>query len=158
MTGPQVRRIAAALATTSTGLVLLFAYPTSLDRTMTVAEPSASAPAPATAGSGPAAPGTAPAGTAPAADATYDGTTISMRYGPVQVRITVASGRITAADAIQLPSGNSYDDQVKQHAVPVLVKEALAAQSAKIAMVSGATYTSSAYVQSLQSALDQAHL
>jgi len=153
VTGPQVRRIAAALATTTTGLVLLFAYPTSLDRTMKVADVGTGSAAPVTSGAATAAPGAAAA-----TDATYDGTTVQMRYGPVQVRITVISGQITTADAIQLPSGNSYDDQVKQHAVPILVKESLAAQSAKIAMVSGATYTSNAYVQSLQSALDQAHL
>ena len=90
--------------------------------------------------------------------ATFDGATASTPYGPVQVRLTVTGGVLTAAEAIQLPSGNSYDARVKAYAVPVLNQEAVAAKSASIAMVSGATFTSGAYQKSLQSALDKAGL
>jgi len=148
-----MRRIVIALGTTLTGLVLLLSYSTSLNRGSIGGTLGSGGSAPA--------PGTAPAaGAAPAANtpATYDGDASSTPYGPVQVRITVAGSKVTAAEAIQLPSGNGYDEQVKQYAVPVLNQEAVAAQSAKIAMVSGATYTSDGYVRSLQSALDQAHL
>ena len=89
---------------------------------------------------------------------TFDGTTASTPYGPVQVRLTVTDGVVTGAEAIQLPSGNSYDARVKAYAVPVLNQEAVDAKSAAIAMVSGATYTSGAYKKSLQSALDKAGL
>ena len=56
------------------------------------------------------------------------------------------------------PSGNPKDDQINSYALPVLIQETLNAQSAQIDMVSGATVTSGGYLQSLQSALDQANL
>ena len=149
-----MRRIVIAIGTTLTGLVLLLSYSTSLNRGTFGALPAAGGPAPQ--GSAPAA--GAAAGTATTAKTTFDGAVSDTRYGPVQVRITVAGGKLTAADAIQLPSGNSYDEQVNQYAVPILSQEAVAAQSAKINLISGATYTSDGYVRSLQSALDQAKL
>jgi len=86
---------------------------------------------------------------------TVDGPVVDTRYGPVQVEITVAGGKITAATAIELPSGGR-SGAISQYAAPILSSEALAAQSAQIDLVSGATYTSDGYAQSLQSALDQA--
>lgn len=79
------------------------------------------------------------------------------RYGPVQIRITYAGGRISRVVAVQLPSGRSRDAEINSYAVPILESETLAAQSANINSVSGATYTSDGYVQSLQAALDAAH-
>ena len=76
----------------------------------------------------------------------------------VQVGITVKSGTITAVDVVQHPTGNHTDAEINDYALPVLVQDTLKAQSAKIDMVSGATVTSDGYVQSLQSALDQAGL
>ncbi|MDQ2740055.1 MAG: FMN-binding protein [Actinomycetota bacterium] len=78
-------------------------------------------------------------------------------YGPVQVQITVAGGKITAADAVQYPTAQRRDVQINRQAVPMLNAEVLAAQSATIDAVSGASYTSDGYVQSLQAALDLAH-
>ena len=80
------------------------------------------------------------------------------RWGPVQVQITVAGGKITAVDVLQYPQGNGKDQQINARALPVLIQDTLTAQSAKIDMVSGATVTSDGYVQSLQSAIDQAGL
>ena len=132
------------------------------------AAPSASAPkalaAPAPAAPAPAAP--APAAPAPAAPAaapagvsgTFTGGTAQTAYGPVQVQIVVQNSKITAATAVKYPTGNSRDVAIAQYAIPVLNSEAVQAQSANISMVSGATYTSSGYVQSLQSALSAAHL
>ena len=80
------------------------------------------------------------------------------RWGPVQVEITVKGGTITAVDVVQHPTGNHTDAEINDYALPVLVQDTLKAQSAKIDMVSGATVTSDGYVQSLQSALDQAGL
>jgi uncharacterized protein with FMN-binding domain len=149
-----MRRIVIAIGTTLTGLVLLLSYSTSLNRGTFGTLPAAGGPAPQ--GAAPAA--GAAAGTATAAKSTFDGAVSDTRYGPVQVRITVAGGKFTAADAIQLPHGNSYDEQVNQYAVPILSQEAVAAQSSKINLISGATYTSDGYMRSLQSALDQAKL
>ena len=103
---------------------------------------------------GPTAAPSAPAATNPTAQ-TVNGSVISTRYGDVEVQITVANGKITAVDAIALPSGGR-SGQISASAGPILASEALTAQSANIDTVSGATYTSQAYAQSLQAALDQA--
>jgi uncharacterized protein with FMN-binding domain len=76
----------------------------------------------------------------------------------VQVEVTVTNGKITAAQATQVPNGNGRDQEINSYAVPVLNQEAVQAQSAQIDAVSGATVTSDGYIQSLQSAIDQAHL
>ncbi|MFH9979563.1 FMN-binding protein [Streptomyces sp. NPDC017179] len=75
-------------------------------------------------------------------------------YGDVQVRLTVSDGRITAAEAVRAPQGG-VSGQKSELAVPKLNQEAVAAQSANIDTVSGATYTSGGYKKSLQSALDR---
>ena len=78
--------------------------------------------------------------------------------GPVQVQLTVAAGKITDVSVVQYPNGNGRDQEINAYALPILVQETLDAQSAQIDMVSGATVTSDGYLQSLQSALDQAGL
>ncbi|MGO4341899.1 FMN-binding protein [Pedococcus sp. 2YAF34] len=83
---------------------------------------------------------------------------MSTRFGNVQVQITVAGGKITAAQVLQVPWNDHRDQEINSYAVPVLNSEVVQAQSATIDMVSGATYTSDGYIQSLQSAIDQAHL
>jgi uncharacterized protein with FMN-binding domain len=95
---------------------------------------------------------------ATAAATTVDGSVISTRYGNVQVQITVADGKVTAAKVLQVPWSDRKDQQINSRAVPILNSEAVAAQSSDIDMVSGATYTSQAYAQSLQAALDAAHV
>lgn len=70
----------------------------------------------------------------------------------------MAAGKISDAQAVVYPQGNFRDAQINGYALPVLHDEVLAAQSAEIDMVSGATVTSEGYLTSLQSALDQAHL
>ena len=88
---------------------------------------------------------------------TVDGPVVSTRFGDVQVEVVVASGKVTDVVALELPTGRR-SGQISQYASPILRQEALQTQSAKIDLVSGATYTSDAYAQSLQSALDQAGL
>ena len=89
---------------------------------------------------------------------TYTGDQVMTRWGPMQVEITVSGGRITAAQAVQYPNGNGRDAEINSYALPVLNQEVVDRQSARIDTVSGATVTSDGYLQSLQSALDQAHL
>jgi uncharacterized protein with FMN-binding domain len=86
---------------------------------------------------------------------TLTGNVAQTQYGPVQVRITMSGGKITKAEAVQKPSGGR-STQISGDSVPKLNQEAVAAGSADIDAVSGATYTSAGYKQSLQSALDQA--
>ena len=81
---------------------------------------------------------------------------MQVKWGQVQVRATLEAGRITAVDVLRTPDENAHDRQVNAAAVPVLVRETLAAQSTRIDMVSGATFTSGGYVRSLQAALDRA--
>ncbi|TCK60143.1 FMN-binding protein [Curtobacterium sp. PhB136] len=91
-----------------------------------------------------------------AADGTYTGTAVSTRYGDVQVEVIVAGGKLTEVTALQLTDDDPRSSMISAQAAPVLRQEALTAQSAQIDTVSGATYTSDGYIQSLQSALDQA--
>lgn len=144
------RRIALWGLTTVSTVVLLFSYRTSTSSSLPVATPT------------PTTTPTTSSGTtaAKASTSTYTGTvtgaTADTRWGPVQVRVTLASGRITAVDVVQQPDGNRKDQEINADAVPQLVSNTLEAQSARIDMVSGATVTSDGYVQSLQSALDRA--
>jgi uncharacterized protein with FMN-binding domain len=87
---------------------------------------------------------------------TFTGDPIDTRYGTVQVAATLVSGKITEVKVLQVPDQNGRDQQIASYSLPRLTQEALGAQSADIDAVSGASYTSQGYIQSLQSALDQA--
>ena len=102
-----------------------------------------------------AAPAPAPA-TKSGASGSFTGTAVNVGYGIVQVKITVANGKITDAEAVQAPTGRN--DRFTQMAVPVLRQRTLAAQGSNISGVSGASYTSYGWYTSLVSALKQAGL
>ena len=112
---------------------------------------SAASPAPAAS----AAP-TAHSGGTPLANGTVAGPVVQTQFGPVQVQVTIANGKITDVTALQLPSDRQRSAYISGIVGPMLQSEALTAQSAQIDLISGATYTSDAYAQSLQAALDQA--
>jgi uncharacterized protein with FMN-binding domain len=90
--------------------------------------------------------------------ATYQGTAVQTRFGAVQVQVTVSGGTITDVTALQLTDDDRKSVQISNRAAPLLRSEVLAAQSADVQTVSGATVTSNAYLTSLQAALDAAHL
>ena len=114
------------------------------------AGPGASAaPAPS------AAPAASTGGTA-LKNGTVTGQAVQTRFGTVQVQVTISAGKITDITALQLPNDRQRSAEISQIVEPMLKSEALTAQSAQIDLVSGATYTSDGYAQSLQSALDQA--
>ncbi|MEU5025725.1 FMN-binding protein [Streptomyces milbemycinicus] len=147
----------AALTTVSTvaGVVLLLSLKPHVNTTTAVAAqpPSpSSSPSSSSAAPSPSTSHTTSAGPT----GTYTGDTINTRYGPVQLAVTLSKGKITAVKALQTPSGDGRSQQIASYAVPQLTNETLQAQNAQIDTVSGATYTSDGYVQSLQSALDQA--
>ncbi|GAA3169085.1 hypothetical protein GCM10010531_22670 [Blastococcus jejuensis] len=102
--------------------------------------------------------GAASGGTDPNAGSTVTGTVAQTRWGPVQVELTVSGGAITQVSVLQYPDSNGHDRQINSYALPILVRETMDAQGANIDMVSGATVTSRGYLESLQSALDQAGL
>ncbi|MFE7776111.1 FMN-binding protein [Streptomyces sp. NPDC057445] len=104
----------------------------------------------------PAASASAGGGVEPAGGQTVLGDEADTQYGPVQVRITMSGGRITAAEAVKAPSSDPNSRKIAANAVPRLNQAAVAAQSAEIDAVSGATFTSGGYIKSLQSAIDKA--
>jgi len=75
-------------------------------------------------------------------------------YGTLAVRVTVRAGRITDVSMANLQTAEQYSQSLAQQVIPILRNEVLSAQSAHINGISGATYTSEAYAQSVQSALD----
>ena len=97
-------------------------------------------------------------GTAQAGSQVVTGPVVSTRWGPVQVEVTVAGGRLTEVTALQLPDGDRRSASISDRVEPTLRSQALAVQGASIDGVSGATYTSIAYARSLQAALDDAGL
>jgi uncharacterized protein with FMN-binding domain len=174
------RRGAIALVTTAMALVLLFNFKTpdqapvtngiastggSLSTTSGTTASGSSSGSSGSAGSSSGSAGSSsgsvaqasPSATAAPATGTetLTGATYSSRYGNTQIQVTITNGKITAVTALQLPTGGR-SGAISQYVEPILSSEALTAQSANIDIVSGATYTSEAYAQSLQSALDQA--
>ncbi|MEU5098883.1 FMN-binding protein [Streptomyces sp. NPDC020996] len=142
-----IRRVVLTTAATVSGVVLLLSLKPATD------------PGAAAAGVAPqqtAAAQESPQGGAATAagSGTVTGNAAQTQYGAVQVRLTVSNGKIVKAEAVQAPQGGE-SSQKTALAVPRLNQEAVAAQSADIDAVSGATYTSSGYKQSLQSALDK---
>ncbi|MGH1550049.1 FMN-binding protein [Leifsonia poae] len=94
-------------------------------------------------------------GSASTGTKTVTGDAVDTRYGPVQVKVTFSGTTITAVDTVQAPNSNGRDMEINDQALPILQQEALSSQSANIDTVSGATYTSEGYIQSLQSAIDR---
>lgn len=91
-----------------------------------------------------------------AVDGTCDGAVIGTRYGNSQVQVVIAGGQISDVVVLQRQQDDRKSEQISARAVPMLREEVLAAQSAKVSNIGGATYTSQSYLQSLQSALDAA--
>lgn len=161
-----MRRVILAIVTTAVVLVLLLSFK-SHDGTSAVV-PVAAGPTPdqATGSTGTGGTGTGSTGTPAAASggssagksATVTGAAVQTIYGPVQVKITVANGKVTAAQAVVYPMGTPRDEQINSYAIPALQQETLGVSSPDIDAVSGATYTSQGYIASLQSALDKAGL
>jgi len=166
-----MRRIAIAVMSTISGLVLLFSYHTSLgsgggSSTTTLPDPNQSTPADtAAADSGAASPGATDPGAATQQSAgantvsgTFTGDVVDTQWGPCQVRIVVKNSKIGKATAVQFPNGNHHDDEINSWAVPQLQQATVAVNGAGFDALSGATVTSEGYRGSLQSALDKAHL
>lgn len=104
-------------------------------------------------------PKASPSPSTPAAlSGTFTGSDFPNRFGDVAVRVVISNGHITDVQALQLPSDRAQSAYISQVAGPMLRSEVLQAQSANIDVISGATYTSQSYAQSVESALQQAHL
>ncbi|MFD7934135.1 FMN-binding protein [Streptomyces sp. NPDC048253] len=141
-----LRRIVLASAATVSGMVLLLSLK---PHTTPAVAGLASSPAPSSSSG-------ASSGSAATGTRSLTGDSVQTRWGPVQVRVTLKGGKLTDVTAVTYPQENPRDQQINAYAIPQLTREALTAQSADIDTVSGATYTSDGYRQSLQSALDSA--
>jgi uncharacterized protein with FMN-binding domain len=161
-----MRRITLWLMSTVAAIVLLFSYRTSTNGGAVAAAATATAPGTATPTPGPSSRPASGATPSPSASRsgsssgtkTYTGSVASTRWGDVQVTITVTNGKITDVQVPVYPNGNGRDQEINAYALPILRQETLQAQGASIDAVSGATVTSDGYLESLQAALDAAHL
>ena len=155
-----MKRVALSLFGTIAGLVALLDFKShgqpirSAGPLPSAALPSATTGQPTGGGSATPAPN---AGNSPVASSqTADGDAVETRYGIVQVQVTVSGTKIENVKLLQLTAFDGRSAEINSQAAPILVQETISAQSAQIDTVSGATYTSDGYLQSLQSALDRA--
>ena len=154
-----MRRILGWLLSTAFAVGLMFGYHTSTggDRPQAATRIFASGPTavpapPAQPGPGASSPDHSPS---PSPLRTVTGDVAQTQWGPVQVRVSVRGGTLARVEVLQHPDGNARSVQINGYALPVLIRETMAARSAQIDMVSGATVTSDGYLRSLQSALDR---
>lgn len=169
-----MRRAPFVIGATGVGLGLLFSFHTRpIHVTPVSTGGSAAGTTPTTAGTTPTSTGSAPATSAPASSApatsagsgtvapatttgvrTATGQDISYRYGDIKLRVTERGSTITRIEVVEEGATDPRSAQINSQAVPMLQQEAMTVQSANIDGVSGATFTSMAYQEALQSALD----
>jgi uncharacterized protein with FMN-binding domain len=121
-----------------------------------VATPDAS-PSPSATSAPPPSPSPSPSGPA-VINGTFTGSDVANRFGDVVVRVVISNGHISDVQAVTLPTDRAESAYISSVVGPMLRTEVLQAQSANIDIISGATYTSQSYAQSLETALQQAHL
>lgn len=153
-----MKRILLSILGTVAGVVALLSFKTQGHPLATPAGGLASAALPArstptTTGGVPDPRTAAPAAGSPTS---YVGAAVDTRYGTVQVKVSISAHKITDVSFVQLTAFDDRSQQINSQAAPILLQETLSAQSAQVDSVSGASYTSQGYEQSLQSALDRA--
>jgi uncharacterized protein with FMN-binding domain len=179
MPGGTIRRTVLTLGGTAAGLAALLSFKThspasaapdaSAAGTQTTTAPATTAPVTAAPTTKAATKGATKAGAKPSATASagagagastltrsFTGAVESTPYGPMQVKVTLTGQRITQVTVLQETNDGAESQQIDSFSIPKLTSETLTAQSARIDSVSGATSTSTGYIGSLQSALDQA--
>lgn len=146
-----VKRIVLWVLSTLSTVVVLFGYHTSTSSVMATGTGgstfSGSRQGQPTSGS-----------TAGSSTTSVTGQVAHTQWGPVQVQLDVSGSTITHVSILQYPNGNGRDVEIANYALPQLIQDTLDSQGHDVSMVSGATYTSQGYLQSLQSALDRAGL
>jgi uncharacterized protein with FMN-binding domain len=160
-----MRRVILAVVGTVAGLVALLSFkshvPTvpSASAATTGGSGGTSAPSSAPSSSPSTVPGEFPegseAGSLTAGETAITGHVANTVYGPVQIQLIMRNHKIVKVAVLEQPTNTIHDIQIGEFAFPSLIKETVAAQTAKIDSVSGASYTSAGYIQSLQSALDK---
>jgi hypothetical protein len=161
-----MRRVILAVTGTIAGLVALLSFrshvpsaPVAATAGGTGGNSTAASPSSSGGGQTEVVPGAFPQGSIaknlPAGETAVDGKLASTSYGPVQIQLIKRDGKIIKVAVLRQPTNTLNDVQIGESAFPKLISETLAAQNGKIDAVSGATYTSAGYIQSLQSALDK---
>ena len=166
-----MRRVILAVTGTIAGLVALLSFKSHVPSAPvaattggtggTSASSSSTSTSPSSSGGGQTevVPGAFPQGSIaknlPAGETSVDGKVANTSYGPVQIQLIKRNGKIVKVAVLMQPTNTLNDVQIGRFAFPKLISETLAAQNGKIDTVSGATYTSAGYIQSLQSALDK---
>lgn len=151
-----MRRAPFVLGASVAGLAAVLSYHTRTRSSSELSSSAVPAPKPAVTVPKPSSPGvSAPGVSSPGGSAT--GTLEQYGYGELSVRVNVGNGRITSLAVATLRTADSYSQQIALGVIPMLKSEVLKAQSTKVYGVTGATYTSEAYVSSIQSALDHLH-
>jgi uncharacterized protein with FMN-binding domain len=90
------------------------------------------------------------------ADGTYEGRREYAYYGYVKVQAVVTNGKLSDVRLYEYPNDNGRSHYINSVALPYLIQEAVDAQSWKVDLISGATFTSEAFTKSLQAALSRA--
>jgi hypothetical protein len=159
-----MRRVILAVAGTIAGLVALLSFKShvpSAPAAATTGGSGGTSSSSSSSGSGQTevVPGAFPQGSIaknlPAGETAVNGKMANTAYGPVQIQLIKRAGKIVKVAVLVQPTNTLHDVQIGEFAFPKLISETLAAQNGKIDAVSGATYTSAGYIQSLQSALDK---
>ena len=151
-----VMGVAAVLALNPDGASVAAGLPTANGTSTTTTgttNPGTTTPGTARPGSGSGATPAATSGSGSAAATSATGPGVDVGYGIVQVKVTIADGKISAVDAVQLPQNDGHSARISRQAWPMLVQQALEAQSSQISGVSGASYTSYGFTESLKAAL-----
>src|SRR4051812_45958805 len=143
-----MRRAPIILTATAAGLAAVLSFDAHQPMLGAAATTSSAAPMPT-------ATPEATVGSSQSSGGTATGDAVDTRYGAAQVKVTVKDGKITAIEALQLQGNDPKSVQISSYAEPLLRQSALAKQSADVDAVSGATFTTASYEQSLQSALDK---
>ena len=155
-----MRRVILAVTGTIAGLVALLSFKSHVPSIPVAATGgSGTSSSSSSGGSTATVPGEFPqgslAGKLSAGETAVDGNAANTAYGPVQIQLIERSTKIVKVAVLVQPTNTLHDVQIGEFAFPKLISETLAAQNGKIDAVSGATYTSAGYIQSLQSALDK---
>jgi uncharacterized protein with FMN-binding domain len=158
-----MRRVILAVTGTIAGLVALLSFKSHVPSAPVAATTGGSGGVSSSSSSGggqtEVVPGAFPQGSIarnlPAGETAVDGKVANTAYGPVQIQLIERSGKVVKVAVLVQPTNTLHDVQIGEFAFPKLIGETLTAQNSKIDAVSGATYTSAGYVQSLQSALDK---
>jgi uncharacterized protein with FMN-binding domain len=156
-----MKRATIAVLATAAGIAWILGYKVT-PHTAGLAAAGTAQPSPPTdqvsPGTGSASPSPTPTPSAGGVNGSFTGSDVPNRFGDVQIKIVISGGHIKDVQALQLPTDRAQSAYISQVAGPILRSEVIQAQSARIDIVSGATYTSESYAQSVESALQQAHL